>query len=300
MLTSLAVLLRILVNPLANVFQKKLTDRGTNPFLLSFASYFWLSVLSLPFAAAVDWSVYPAEFWANALGVGLLGAVGNGFLVLALKYGELSVLGPINAYKSVVGILLGMLLLAEMPDLCGVLGVGLILAGSYFVLGSGTESFSWSLLWRADVRFRFLAMFCGAAEAVFIKKVIQLSSPEISLMIWFGFGAVFSIPFLGIIRLMTKRDRIFGENNLAETTSLFPPFAKLALYAGMVFCVGLMQLTTNYVFEKMPVGYALALFQLSAVVSVLFGYRFFQERGFARKMLGSLIMIAGSALIILF
>jgi drug/metabolite transporter (DMT)-like permease len=60
-----------------------------------------------------------------------------------------------------------------------------------------------------------------------------------------------------------------------------------------------MQLTTNYVLDHMPVGYALALFQLSTIVSVLLGYRIFKEGEIAKKLLGSAIMLVGSVLIIL-
>jgi drug/metabolite transporter (DMT)-like permease len=66
----------------------------------------------------------------------------------------------------------------------------------------------------------------------------------------------------------------------------------------LIICIGTMQFTTNFTFEHMPVGYSLSLFQLSAIVSVFFGYRFFKERDIRKKLLGSIIMIAGSVMII--
>ena len=60
-----------------------------------------------------------------------------------------------------------------------------------------------------------------------------------------------------------------------------------------------MQLTTNYVLENMEVGYALSLFQLSTIISVLLGYRFFKEKDIRKKLIGSAIMITGSIVIIL-
>ena len=56
---------------------------------------------------------------------------------------------------------------------------------------------------------------------------------------------------------------------------------------------------TNYTFKHMAVGYALSLFQLSTIVSVLLGYRFFKEQNIWKKLIGSAIMITGSVLIIL-
>lgn len=72
-----------------------------------------------------------------------------------------------------------------------------------------------------------------------------------------------------------------------------------APYIFLVLCIGIMQLTTNYVFDHMPVGYALTLFQLSTIASVLLGHRLFNEKDILKKLLGSVIMIGGSLLIIL-
>ncbi len=73
----------------------------------------------------------------------------------------------------------------------------------------------------------------------------------------------------------------------------------LPLYGYLILCIGTMQYTTNYVFSHMNVGYALALFQLSTLVSILLGYKIFQESDIRKKLLGSVIMIVGSVLIIL-
>ena len=63
--------------------------------------------------------------------------------------------------------------------------------------------------------------------------------------------------------------------------------------------LGLMQLSTNYVFQHMNVGLSLALFQLSSIVAVALGYKMFGEKDFIKKIIGTAIMIAGSCMIIL-
>lgn len=60
-----------------------------------------------------------------------------------------------------------------------------------------------------------------------------------------------------------------------------------------------MQLSTNWVFAYMQVGLALALFQLSGVISVILGLLFFGEKNFWPKLAGSLIMCMGAAAVIL-
>ena len=47
---------------------------------------------------------------------------------------DLSVLGPINAYKAVLSLVLAVVLIGEVPTLFGLAGVMLIVAGSLFVI----------------------------------------------------------------------------------------------------------------------------------------------------------------------
>lgn len=75
---------------------------------------------------------------------------------------------------------------------------------------------------------------------------------------------------------------------------------ELTFYFGVVLCMGLMQYTTNYIFERMNVGYALALFQVSTLISVVLGVGFFHEEHFFKKVTGACIMMIGSVLILLF
>lgn len=264
-----------------------LTVKGHHPLAVNFLTYAGLNVLCLPLAFRVPWNDLPADFWLfSALG-GMAGAAGNGFLVKALQKGDLSVLGPINAYKSVVGLIVGIFLLGEIPNLWGVAGTLLIIGGSYFVLDTTEDRFSWALLRRPDIQYRLWALVLTAIEAVFIKRVILASDVPTAFLSWCWGGALFSALLLPLYRLpLGHQIRSFRKADLA-------PFIFLVL------CIGVMQLTTNYVFNHMPVGYALALFQLSTIVSVLLGHRVFNETGILKKLVGSVIMIGGSLLIIL-
>jgi drug/metabolite transporter (DMT)-like permease len=282
-----AVLLRIVSNPLANVFQKQLTGVGYHPLVVNFFTYLILAFVSCFFALNFNWAKLPSGFWLYSILGGITGAIGNGFLVKALEKGDLSVLGPINSYKSVVGILVGLFLLREVPGFTGVLGIALIVYGSYFVLDTTEERFSVALLRRPEIQFRIWAMILTAIEAVFIKKLVLMSNPTVSFISWCWFGVVFSFLFLFWFRGSTA----FDVKKIAVS--------HISRYLMLVFCIGVMQLTTNYVFDYMPVGYALSLFQLSIIVSIFLGYRIFKEVDIRKKLVGSFIMILGSVVIIL-
>jgi len=287
LLTTGAVLLRILSNPFANVFQKQLTAKKNHPLLVNFLTYLLLSFFCIFIALNVRWLELPQQFWFYSILGGIAGALGNGFLVKALQKGDLSVLGPINSYKSVVGIIVGVFLLKEIPDFWGILGIVLIIYGSYFVLDTTEERFSWAILKKSEIQFRIWAMILTAIEAVFIKKIIIVSSPTLAFVSWCWFGAIFSFLLLFAYRLDFKKELKKVDRS------------DLSKYALLVVCVGTMQFTTNYTFDHMPVGYALSLFQLSTIVSVLLGHRIFKELGIRKKLIGTAIMIVGSIVIIL-
>jgi drug/metabolite transporter (DMT)-like permease len=288
LLTGAAVILRIFSNPLGNVIQKQLTAKNNHPLLVNFLTYLLLSVFCILIIAGVKLHTLPQQFWIYSVLAGIAGALGNGFLVKALQKGDLSVLGPINSYKSVVGIIVAVFLLREIPNFWGISGIVLIIYGSYFVLDTTQERFTWVLLKKPEIQFRIWAMILTAIEAVFIKKIILASSPALAFASWCWFGAGFSLILIFIYQIDFKNElRKINKSHFSK-------------YALLVICVGTMQFSTNYVFDHMPVGYALSLFQLSTIVSVFFGHRFFNEQDIRKKLIGSAIMIAGSVLIILF
>ena len=286
LLTAIAVFLRVMVNPLANVFQKQLTAKSNHPLAVNFLTYFLLALISIPFMFGIAWLQLKIDFWLYSILGGIVGSMGNGFLVKALEKGDLSVLGPINAYKSIVGMLIGVFLLQEIPDIWGMAGVILIIYGSYFILDTTEEKFTWALLRRSEIQFRILAMILTAIEAVFVKKTIAASSVNIAFIGWCWFGAFFSFLLLLFYRIRIREQIKFASGSLWK-------------YTFLIACVGVMQLTTNYAFDHMPVVYALALFQLSVIVSVILGHRIFSEKDIGKKLIGTAIMIAGSVMIIL-
>ena len=281
-LTTLAIILRIFSNPIANMYEKKVSTGGSSLFT-SFYSYLIMGLCCVPFAFHFDWKSMPFNFWKYAFIAGALCATGRACMVKALQLGELSILGPINSYKSVVGLIIGIFMLAEIPSLYGVLGMALIIWGSWFVFDTQAEGFSWKLFKRKDILLRFTALILTGIEAVILKKVILLSSVTMSYMMWAWTGTLFTL----IIILLSRKE--------------FTPMKKPQIPQYLIICAGLaiMQLSTNFVFQNMKVGYALALFQLSTIVNLLFGVKFFHEGHFAKKMLGTIIMTVGSVVIIL-
>jgi drug/metabolite transporter (DMT)-like permease len=290
MLTALFVVARILVNPISNVFQKQLTQRSANPLFIIAATHALLTLGLLPVFFTGLLPRLGAEFWINIVVCALLAVASNAMLVGALQSTGLSVLGPLNAYKSVISLGLGMLLIGEVPTPMGAAGVLLILGGSYFIVDrdvSRPRSHDLArFLSERGVQLRFAALCLSATEAIFLKKALLLSSPLITFVYW----SILGLPIALVATVSLLRRRLADEAGLFRDN--WPTYIWLAA------ATGLMQMTTLLAFGKLQVAYALALFQLSTLISVFLGYRYFQEGHIRKRLLASVIMAAGAALIV--
>lgn len=272
--TLIGVLVRIFSNSYLNVCQKMLTMRGQRASVVNFYTYLGLSVLVLPLLRSCT-EYFSTELLLNFFVMGLLGALGNYFIIKALSIGELSTLAPINSYKPVVALFAGILYLHEIPTFKAVVAIALIIVGTIILIDKTAGKFN-----AKAVFYRVLALIFSATEAVFIKKIIVLSDVRIAFVLWVLAGMLFSALF--VVRSMKNMKIVSWKYQIL-----------------LVLAVGLMQYSTNYVFSGLNVSYALALFQLSTLISVIMGANLFHEEGLQRKLIASVVMVFGAIVLIL-
>ena len=264
---------RILSNSYVNVFQKTLTYRHEHSSVVNFYTYFGLIPIAFILCENINFSI---KYLPDIFLMGFLGAIGNYFIIKALSCGELSTLAPINSYKPIISLIVGIFLIHEIPQTIQVIGILLILIGT-LILGSTKIFFNKATL------YRFIALILLGTEAVFIKKVILHTDISSTFLYWVVTGFIISAFFA----MTTKYPLKINHKNI-----------KYQLY--LIILVALMQYSTNVVFSKINVAYALALFQLSTIVSIFLGANIFKEKYIKKKVIASLIMLAGATLIILY
>lgn len=268
----LGIFTRIVSNSYLNVFQKILTNRGIYSSVINFYTYFGLLIIGFIICPN---PIFTTQMLSTILIMGFLGALGNYFIIKALSCGELSALAPINSYKPIVALCFGILLLSEIPTLQEIIAILLIIFGT-FVLGTHKIFYAKATL------YRFFALFFSGTEAIFIKKVIILSNITSAFLYWALAGFLFSLIFL----LISKHKVIIQKSDIKYQLAL-------------IIMVAIMQYTTNYVFSKINVAHALALFQLSTVISVFLGVNIFKEKDLIKKLVATIIMVIGAIILIL-
>ena len=303
----LSVAVRIVANPFSNVFQKLLTQRSANPLVIIGITHALLSVACVPALFRIP-VPEAASFWTNISICALLAVTANVLIVEALRLSDLSILGPINAWKPVVSLVPGMLLLHEFPGWMGVCGIALIVAGSYLIV-DGTPREPWRslrarFLMDRGIQCRFAALVLSGAEAVFLKRALWASSATATFAWWSILGfAVSGIATASLIGAGNLNSPVVGNERTSATNILQHEAGVFQrsrfTYLLLATTTGLMQFCTIVTLNRIQVGSALALFQTSALISVFLGSKIFDEPHFLRRMAGAAVMVAGAVLIIL-
>jgi drug/metabolite transporter (DMT)-like permease len=280
---------RLLFSSVSNVYQKKLTHRGLHPFYVVATTYLVLGLLATPLLGLVDYAALSDAFWVNVFFAALLDVGGWLFLVLSLSRTDLSVFGPLNAYKVIISMLLAVLFLGEIPSLQGVLGVLVILIGSFFLIPakkSGTSAFL-PLLLERGVQSRFLSILLFSIGTIFLKNSVVHGGPLATLVFWSLLG----------LPMVLLSNAVFLPGGLRKGRSQSREQIGPILLIGVTVFV--MQYLTLVLLSRMLVAYTLALFQLGMMLQVFLGHKIFKEEHLLRRLLACSVMVIGSVVVLL-
>ncbi len=246
-------------------------------------------------AHATNWA-----FWGWMVLACGLEVPGNFLLLRSIQRTDLSIFGPLSSYKPIVGMLLGWRVLAELPTLFGIIGVGIVLCGSLLLADRSQAERKhadadspaplrkpkrYFGLQHRGVQDRLIAVALTAGGSIFLKLAMQQRDSITSLAAWSLVSWLLALGWLFCDRQTSK----FNFVRIAKQRNL------LGIAASMIVMQGL----TILVFQVMNVGYALALFQLGSLVSVYLGHRLFGEVDFYRRLIAASIMFVGAVIIVL-
>lgn len=296
MLLTWLIIGRVLASSGSAALQKRMAARGLAPTTI-FAT--GIGVLALVLAPVAVWhplAGHPRNFWIYVALAVLLDVPGNILLAKSFHEGELSLVGPLAAYKPALGLAFAALWLGEKPSAAGLLGVAIVLSGTLF-LAPGGQRAGWRALraLAADPgsRWRTLSIALTAIQSVFGKAAINLSSAVDLFLAWTWASALAAAAIWACIWLGpgarigdARQESRRAAQQWKSVLSLAGLFLALALLSALIL-------------ERMYVGYALALFQLSALLNVALGRSLFAEGHAASRAFASAVMIAGAAILIL-
>lgn len=274
---------RLVLSVGASAWQKRLLVTGMGPAALWWRTYLWMTPAAAVLLLASGAGGLPAAFWGAALAAGALDAAGNLALGVALRRTDLSVFGPLNAFRPVLALGFSWLVLGERPTPMGTAGVVVLVAGGAWLLrpaaagtGRGTEPVAWGA-----VAWRIGGLALSSVGAVYQKQALGHGSVAATLAVWVLAGTV--------VLAVAGRGRARGTDLEGRQGREFAGHAAVFLA---------MQALTLVVFRGTLLAYAFAFFQLAMVLQVLVGHGLFGEPHPVRRLAACGVMGAGALLVL--
>jgi uncharacterized membrane protein len=228
------------------------------------------------------------DFWIALLVGGTLNVFTNLIYMRAIKLSDLSITIPMITFTPLFMLITSPIIIGEFPNLYGIIGIFLIVAGSY-ILNFKEKSKGYlapfkALLREKGPRLMLLVAFIWSITANFDKIGIQNSS----VFFWpVTVNAFIAVGFIPVILLKSKK-------KLPQIRKNYKTLLPVGLFHGLMIVFQMIAVSMTLV------AYVISIKRTSAVMSVVFGSLFFKEKGLRERLLGASIMIAGVVLITLF
>jgi len=254
-----------------------------------------VNLLGLPLLGIFTWKLtlrLPDLDWAFAFAV--LASAGLNVIAhlantKALQGEDASLVTPLLTLSPAFTLLVAALVLGERPSSSGLVGVGLVLIGAYWLNRSAGTDWSApikSLALKPGVLLVLLAGLLWAITPVFEKTAIQHTDPQNPRLAAFATETM-------LVLLLTFPALSNGRRSLGKLVIHWRELLLAGLISGTAPILG------YSAFSLGLVGYVTTLFKLSTVLTVLWAAWLLKEGGFAKRLPASLVMIVGAVLIAL-
>jgi len=256
----------------------------------------WISsIFTLPVLALIVLLFYqiPRVDWFFAFGI--IGTVSLNVMAgilsfRAIKLTDISLIAPISAFNPVFTTLISFFTLKETPDLKGVIGIATIVIGAYVLNLTSFKDGIFvpfkKLFSHKGVVLALICNFIWGITPVFEKIAIKHTFPQVPPFVSLVGSFSLAVAFWPI---MLKKSR----SPLTQIRIHLRSFLLAGVFGGIAGAAGF----TAYSLTKL--GYATAIFKLSMIFTVIWGYLFLKEPAIKEKLLGSVIMLIGVLLLVL-
>lgn len=259
----------------------------TDEFITAFSSRaFGVPILLL----AIIYTGLPKlspEFLLLAIPQSLVIAFTSIIIAKAYKESDASIVTPMFAISPILVLFTSFIILGELPDLLGGLGVILIAFGAYILKVKESRKVLDPLkkLWdERGVQLILIVIFIYAITANTDKIGVQMSSPVMWPLTVYALSSFFMLP------VMMKKSSDWGEK---VKDNLKP----LSLLGGL----GAVSIILQMMAIKLTlVSYVVSIKRLSIPITVIFSYFMLNEKSsFKERIAGSALMALGALLIYL-
>jgi len=268
-----------------DVFSKK-NLKYIDEYIVSWSLRLFALPFLIPFLFFIEIPSLNKQFWIALFIAGSLNVVTTILYMKAIKYSDLSITVPMVTFTPLFLLTTSPLIVGEFPNLFGLIGVILIVFGSYTLnikqRHKGYLAPFKALLKERGPKLMLLVAFIWSITSNFDKIGVQNSSA----IFWVIVTNIFiTLAMLPIVLHKSQR-------NVQQITN-FKALLPIGLFGALtlIFQMTAINLTL--------VAYVISIKRISTIISVLFGYLIFREKGIKERLLGAIIMVIGVAFIAL-
>ena len=245
---------------------------------------------SLPFLVVaffiIDIPPLDNTFWLTLLIVIPLDVTAIILYIKAISISPLSLTIPFIALSPVFVIITAFVILGELPDISGLIGILLIVTGAYLLNVRATRHGVLGPIMaikreKGSVLMIIVAMIFSFTSTLG-KVAVMHSSPLF-------FGAFYPFILTFIFTIITG-----FKGQLSGIIS------RPLIFLGIGFCMAVMMLSHYLAISLTDVAYMISVKRCSLLFSVIYGWVLFREISISERLIGSVLMIAGVVAITLF
>jgi len=274
-----------LFESLKDVFGKK-GLKDIDEYVISWSLFSFSLPLVMPILFLAGIPEIKPEFWLALLISGSLNTLAVVLYMKAIKQSDLSITIPILAFTPLFLLITSPLIVGEFPSAIGIIGVILIVVGSYLLkikeITNGYLAPFRALFKETGPKLMLAVAFIWSITSNFDKIGVRNSSP----IFWV---AAFSI-FMSLILFLLM---LYKSKSISLTPSSLKILMPLGFFGGLTLIFQMIAISLTLV------PYVISIKRTSAIISVVLGRLIFKEMGLKERLMGAAIMVLGAALIVL-
>jgi len=289
------------------IIKNNITTR--DPWVLNALGLFIAGVLLIAVSAVHGFPAIGPDYAGAVIISGILNIIGLSLIFRAMESSDLSLSMPMLSFTPVFLIGTSYLLLNEVPSMAGILGICIIVSGSYVLNISAEHEHLLdpvrSMVQNRGSWFMLIVAFLFAASINYDKIAMLNSDPvfgmAFTLLIISGAFSLFIVLSQrseGRFPLIPSWHNPDPAARTAGTGLSIRPYivpAVLIGIFGVAECVSI-----NYAYTLQIAPYVIAIKRLSIIFMVLYGTLICAEDEIRTRLLGSALMVGGAVIILLF
>ena len=265
---------------LKDVFSKK-NLKNIDEYIVSLSLRLFALPFLIPLLFFIEIPSLGNQFWITLLIGGSLNVITTILYMKAIKYSDLSITVPIVTFTPLFLLMTSPLIVGEFPNFIGLIGVLLIVFGSYTLnikqRHEGYFAPFKALLKEKGPKLMLFVAFIWSITSNFDKIGVLNSSPI--------FWAIAINVFITLVMFLIMLYK--SQRSIQQISTSYKTLLPIGLFGALtlIFQMTAINLTL--------VAYVISIKRTSAIMSVLLGYLIFKEKGIKERLLGAAIMVIG-------